>query len=104
VLELGDEVGALIVHADADWHGVEIEISPASHDDRREHKEVLERRAGGRAAFTAVFDGLRAGGYTLWVAGTARTRDVIVDGGTIAELDWTRGAAIAPDACEARRA
>jgi hypothetical protein len=88
VLELGDEVGALIVHTDAAMHGVEVEISPDGADDHRSHKEVLERRAGGRPAFTAVFDGLAAGRYTLWVDGAPRARDVEIEGGRIAELHW----------------
>ena len=34
VLEIGGNLGALVVHTDADMHGVEIEISP-EHDHRR---------------------------------------------------------------------
>ena len=89
VLDLGEDVGALIVRADPGMHGVEVEISPTGEDDRRQHKEVLERRAGGRPAFTAVFDGLEAGSYTLWVDGVARARGVAIEGGAIAQLDWT---------------
>jgi hypothetical protein len=70
-------------------HGVEVEISPANEDERRSHKEVLERAIGGRPAFTAVFDGLRAGTYTLWTDGEARSRGVTIKAGEIAELDWT---------------
>jgi hypothetical protein len=66
-------------------HGVEVEISPAGDDGHRQHKEVLERRAAERAAFTAVFDGLRAGRYTLWVDGAPRARDVMIEGGTVTE-------------------
>jgi len=91
VLDLGDDIGALIVHTDAEMHGVEVEISPTGHDDRRQHKEVLERRAGGNAAFTAVFDSLQAGAYTLWVDGTPRARGVVIEGAAVAELDWTAG-------------
>ena len=43
---------------------------------------------GGRPAHTAVFDALPEGTYTLWVGGEARSRDVAVRGGTIAEVDW----------------
>jgi hypothetical protein len=87
-LDIGEDVGALIVHTDPQMHGTEIEISPA-HDDRsRSHKQVLERAIGGRPAFTAVFDGLRAGRYTLWVDDRPRERDVLVTGAAIAELDW----------------
>ena len=88
VLELGEGIGALIIHTDPSMHGVEIEISPAGEDDRRSHKEVLERRAGNRPAYTAVFDGLAAGRYTLWVDGAPRSRDVEIRGGRIAELCW----------------
>ncbi len=91
VLELGSGFGALIVHTEADMHGVEVEISPAGDDEHRSHKEVLERVAGGCPAYTAVFDRVPAGEYTLWVKGNARARHVTVDDGLIAELDW-RGA------------
>jgi hypothetical protein len=92
VLEIGEDVGALIVHADREMHGVEIEISPAEDDGRRSHKEVLERDAGGQSAYTAVFDQLPAGTYTLWSEGVARVRSVNVAGGQIAELDWPASA------------
>jgi hypothetical protein len=88
VLEIGEDVGALIVHADRTMHGIEIEISPAEADQQRSHKEVLERDAGGEPAYTAVFDQLPAGTYTLWCDGVARVRGVHVAGGQIAELGW----------------
>jgi hypothetical protein len=88
VLDIGDDVGALIVHADPGLHGVEVEISPAGSDDRRSHKEVLERRMGDQPAYTAVFDGIPRGAYTLWVNDEARARDVVIEAGKISELDW----------------
>jgi hypothetical protein len=91
VLDIGEERGALIVRADAEMHGTEIEISPAEDDSHRRHKQVLERRLGGRPAFTAVFDELAEGHYTLWVGGTERGRGIAVRAGAIAELDWRGG-------------
>jgi hypothetical protein len=88
VLDIGGDVGALIVHAPANLLGTEIEISPAGEDDRRSHKDVLERRMGDRPAYTAVFDGLREGAYTLWSRDVPRARDVRITGGAIAEVDW----------------
>ena len=88
VLDIGDDVGALIVHTDPDMHGVEIEISPAGDDGRRSHKQVLERNIDHHPAFTAVFDGLPAGAYTLWVEGMARARGVSIEACAVAELDW----------------
>jgi hypothetical protein len=89
VLELGDDIGALIVHADACMHGLEIEISAYGETPRGEHRQVLERGAAGRATFSAVFDRLPAGCYTLWLDGVPRARGVAVAGGAVAELDWT---------------
>jgi hypothetical protein len=92
VLDIGEEVGALIVHTEDAMHGVEVEISPASNDRDRSHKEVLERTIDGQPAYTAVFDGLRAGTYTLWTRSEARERGLEVQGGTITEVFWRDGA------------
>ena len=77
VLEIGGELGALIIYTDADMHGREIEISP-----------------GGTPAFSAVFDQIPDGRYTLWVDDVARSRDVRVAGGEVGELDWRGDAAL----------
>jgi hypothetical protein len=92
VLDIGGDVGALIVHTDADLHGTEVEISPTGEDDRRAHKDVLERSIDGRAAYTAVFYELAHGTYTLWSDGEACAREVMITGGTIAEVDWRTAA------------
>jgi hypothetical protein len=89
VLDIGDGLGALIVYTDPELHGIEVEISPTGADSERSHKEVLERGEGGRVAFTAVFDRLAQGTYTLWIDDVALAREVEVTGGAVAELDWT---------------
>jgi hypothetical protein len=88
VLEIGGELGALVVYTDPELHGREIEISPRGEDDHRSHKDVLERSGGGRPAFAAVFDRIEEGTYTLWIDGAPRARDVAIHGGTVTELDW----------------
>lgn len=88
VLELGGDVGALVLRTDPSMHGKEIEISPADDDHLRSHKEVLERSVGGEPAFTAVFDGLSEGAYTLWAPDRPPVQGVTVSGGEITELDW----------------
>jgi hypothetical protein len=95
VLEIGEDLGALVIHADAGMHGMEIEISPSEDDRQRSHKEVLERAAGSHPAYTAVFDQIPAGTYTLWTGDVARLRDVRVEGGQIAELRWPAAATAA---------
>lgn len=89
VLDIGGDLGALIVHTDAGLLGVEVEISACGQDHSRTHKDVLEREINGRPAYTAVFDKVREGSYTLWVHDVARSRDVVVSGGSISELDWS---------------
>jgi hypothetical protein len=101
VLDIGGDVGALILHADAGMLGVEVEISATGHDDRRTHKDVLEREINGRPAYTAVFDQLREGRYTLWVDDVACAREVVIVGGAVAELDWSDGRAAATRATAA---
>ena len=88
VLDIGDDSGALIVYTDSSLHGREIEISPDGQDKRRSHKDVLERGDRAQPAFTAVFDKLPEGDYTLWVAGVRRQSGVRIAGGSVAELDW----------------
>ena len=80
----------MIVHTDAGMVGVEVEISASGSDGERSHKDVLEREIEGRPAYTAVFDKVREGSYTLWVDGVACERDVVVIPGAVAERDWSR--------------
>jgi hypothetical protein len=88
VLEIGEELGALVVYTDATLLHEEIEVSPLDDDLRRSHKDVLERRVNGRTFYAAVFDRMERGRYTLWHRDEARTRDVAIEGGVVAELDW----------------
>jgi hypothetical protein len=89
VLDIGGDVGALIINTHAGMHGLEVEISATGQDDCRTHKDVLEREINGRPAYTAVFDKLQEGTYTLWVDDFARAREVLVSGACVAELDWS---------------
>jgi hypothetical protein len=88
VLELGRELGALVVYTDALLLHTEIEISPDEDDDQRSHRDVLERVVADRSLYAAVFDKVPAGGYTLWHDGIARVRGATVAGGAVTELDW----------------
>ena len=90
VLEIGDGIGALMVHTDRELVGTEVEISPSCDDTCRAHKEVLERITGAGSAHVLVFDDLAEGDYTLWIDGEAQARDVRVSSGAITELDWRR--------------
>jgi hypothetical protein len=93
MLDIGADVGALVIYTGPELHGTEIEISPAARDAARSHKQVHDRPVGVRSIYAAVFDRLPAGEYTLWVDEVARARGVAVEGATITELDW-RGVAM----------
>jgi hypothetical protein len=88
VLEIGDNVGAIVVYTPAELHGTEIEISASRSDRERTHKDVLHRPINSRPTYAAVFDKIQEGSYTLWIGGTAIARDVVVAGASITELDW----------------
>jgi hypothetical protein len=85
VLDLGEGVGALIVHTPPDLLGIEVEISPAGEDGRRQHKEVLRRALGPTIASVLVYDNLAEGDYTLWIDDRAVARGVRVTGGQVSE-------------------
>jgi hypothetical protein len=86
MLDLGPGVGALVLHTGADLHGVEIEISPAGHDDDRSHKQVHARPVAGRPLYGAVFDRLPAGDYTLWLEDEPLRRGVAVAGAAVTDI------------------
>jgi hypothetical protein len=90
VLELGEELGALVVYTDPSLLHREIEISPAANDADRSHKDVLERVVGGRSLYAAVFDRLPRGRYTLWHDDVVRARGATVTGGLITELSLVK--------------
>lgn len=88
VIDVGDDMGALIIHTGAARVGEEIEVSPVDRVGGRTHVAVLTRRVGERIAHAAVFASLRAGEYAvLHGDGTEATRVQVPPAG-VAELDW----------------
>jgi|HubBroStandDraft_6_1064221.scaffolds.fasta_scaffold792863_2 hypothetical protein len=93
VLDLGPQVGALVLYAPADLDGAEIEISPG--DDpaaRRTHSLVRKRDCGGpdpgSVSFAAVYPGLRAGSYTIWRGDGTPAGVVTITGSRVANWHW----------------
>jgi len=100
VLDIGDDIGALILYTGEDLRGREIDVSPKGHDARRTHTAIHERRANGRTVFAGVYLALPAGDYTIWRDETTPAGEVTIVGGAVAEADWRRmvGDAPVPDA------
>ena len=107
LLDIGDDIGAIVLHLAAALEGAEVEIEPADHEDNHEpvqpdhvhdhrhthrpHVAVVGRPVAGRLAYTAVFPDLHTGRYALRVPGQDRRLFVEVHGGEVSEVRW-RGA------------
>jgi hypothetical protein len=102
VLDIGGDIGALILYTPPELSGAEIEISlpgacPRTHSIVRE-RNVGRRRAGRHAApeagsgdatvYAAVYPGLTAGLYTIWRDAQTPAGKVQVEGGEVANWLW----------------
>ena len=87
VLDIGDDVGALIILTSDELDGREVEISPRDVDWLKTHAVVRPRRIGSQRVAAAVFPELPQGEYTLWRNGQDG-QPVVVRGGVVAEVDW----------------
>ena len=88
VLDIGQDIGALIIYTRAELRGREIEVSPLGSAATRVHVEVLERRIKGRQVFAAVFPKLRAGGYEIWGNAPNPSGIATIVGGEVTTVDW----------------
>ena len=88
VLDIGQDVGALVIYTGAELRGREIEVSPRGTGAKRVHVEVLERRIKDQPVFAAVFPGLRAGDYDIWKNGPNPSGTATIVGGRVATVDW----------------
>ena len=92
ILELGMSVGALILEAPPDLHGLEIEISPAAGGPRT-HSLVRERRTAMKTAYAAVYPALAEGDYVVWGQDGIPAGRVSIRGG---QATWFRWPEVAP--------
>jgi len=89
VMELGGDIGALVLYTPAGLDGREIEIS--RDDDpgaRRTHSQVRRRHLAGATTYAAVYPGLRAGTYTIWADQQNAAATAVITGGQIAACHW----------------
>jgi hypothetical protein len=89
MLDIGGDVGALVIATGPEWHGREIEISSTEDvSAARTHVAVRARHVEGGVRYTAVFPSLPAGPYVLWRNETEPAGTVVVAGGTVTEIEW----------------
>ena len=89
VVQLGGDIGALVLYTPAGLDGREIEIS--RDDDpgaRRTHSQVRRRQMADVTRYAAVYPDLLAGSYTIWADAQDAAATVVITGGQITTCTW----------------
>jgi hypothetical protein len=90
LLDLGADTGALVLYTPADLLGAEIEISPGTPGAPRTHAAVRARPGPSGTRYAAVYEGLTAGGYTIWQDNGTPAAQITVTGGQVTTHHWQR--------------
>jgi hypothetical protein len=95
LLDIGDDVGALVVFAPAALAGQEIEIrtraTALAHEEPGppQHVSVLPRHGADRTRYAAVFGAIPAGEYELALRPAGPVQLVLtVPGSQVTEVNW----------------
>jgi hypothetical protein len=86
VLDIGEGVGALVVHAPPVLCGVEIELTRSGSSEPVTHTEVRERRLPEGSVFAGVFSALTAGDYRLLAVGGHAGQELTIRSGRVTEV------------------
>jgi len=88
VLDIGGDIGALILYTPAEYDEREIEVSPIDDDSNRTHTAIHQRLAGGRTVYAGLYLALKAGTWRIWPDRPGLVDRVTIVGGQVAEVDW----------------
>jgi len=88
VLDVGGDVGALVLLAGPELDQAEIEISAVGQARTGQHVAVHPRRVGNRVVHAAVYPALVGGSYELWDAAGQAALTVRIEGGRITQAHW----------------
>jgi hypothetical protein len=89
VLELGADVGALVLFTPAEQDGREIEISREGEPGaKRTHSQVRPRHLANVTRYAAVYPDLPAGTYTIWADEQNPVGRIVITGGQVANWSW----------------
>lgn len=86
VLDIGGDVGAVLVHAEADLDGEEIELYDESGAYLM-HTEVHGRDVAGRRRYAGLFPVVRAGRYLLDRCDGSPREPLVVTGGEVSVVE-----------------
>ncbi|MDQ6850673.1 MAG: phospholipase [Actinomycetota bacterium] len=89
MLDIGGEIGALIITTTPALHLAEIEVSPVGDDHpHRTHVAVRERRGPSGTRYAAIYPQLHEGVYTVYDVDGRPADTVSVNGGEVTQIDW----------------
>jgi hypothetical protein len=87
VLDIGDDIGALVLYAEESCLGMEIDLTPAgAARSHHLHTMIRRRRAVDREFIAGVYPELVEGTYTVWGIDGLPLGDVIIEGGRVSEF------------------
>ncbi len=89
VVDIGGDVGALVIYVPVTELGREIEISAVGPAAKRTHAAVRERRLQNGSCYCVFYERPVAGDYTIWADETTPAGTATVTGGRVTELDWS---------------
>jgi hypothetical protein len=97
LLDIGDDIGAVVVAMPSGMEGVEVEIRPDGDGGlskghvHHPHVAVVNRPVEGGELPSLVFPEVREGGYGLYLKETAvRRLTLTVAGGRVTSAEWPR--------------
>jgi len=87
VLDIGDDIGALILYAEEECLGQEIDLTPVGAPRSHHMHTMIRRRRGvGREFIAGVYPELQEGEYTVWGLDGHPLGDVTIVGGRVGEF------------------
>ena len=87
VMDVGGDIGGLVVLLDESLEGTEIPIEFADDPERDIHTGVWRRSIGSESVVVAVYPELREGSYRIHPGQAHDGAHVQITGGEVAELD-----------------
>jgi hypothetical protein len=87
VMDIGGDIGALIVRLDDSLEGTELPIEFSEDPERDIHTGVWRRSLGGETVVVAVYPELRQGSYRIHAGANHHGAHLDIVGGQVAELD-----------------
>jgi hypothetical protein len=87
VLDIGEDIGALILYADEACLGQEIDLTPVGTPRSHQMHTMIRRRRGvGREFIAGVYPELQEGAYTVWGIDGHPLGEVTIAGGRVSEF------------------